>query len=48
MTWNDPGAPVPSVLIGPNGDPEGLFPYGVPASVSPFPFGTIEYGKALE
>lgn len=34
--------------IGPNGDPLGLFPVGVPALVTPFPLGTTEYGKALD
>lgn len=30
----------------PKGEPEGLFPVGVPALVLPFPLGTMEYGKA--
>lgn len=36
-----PGAPFPFVLIGPRGDPEGLFPKGVPGLVDPLPLGTI-------
>lgn len=37
-----PEAPFPLFLIGPNAEPDGLFPAGVPVDVYPFPFGTIE------
>lgn len=32
----------PLFATGPKGEPEGLFPVGVPASVRPFPLGIIE------
>ena len=35
------------MLTGPNGDPDGLLPKGVPGLVKPNPLGTIEKGKAL-